>query len=357
MMDQHCPSPPSQAAAQYTPKYLWDSDLVLIGSPVFSTPLRGLLLPDAGISGNGPNSSPFMSMMRQHGDGFYSPTVSQAFKHLDAHTGGRGSECGESPTWAFPESSPNTLPVRRDVFPGLQVKVPYDHFAVQVDSMADRTLGNPFPRIYADIPKSYYHMTDESRAITEVVADLGENERSMTEKPQTPMMPFGAKPFLDNCSCTPTCSTSSATRVRMVPQEANQVLQTYNEGEYLANLDLVASAPAPLPKICIPEDRGMGVRKKAKKRYQCGFCCASFSQRQGLTRHSKDKHGPKERCSFCVEFTWSKGRRYVYRRHLQEEHPEVVSPSVQVSAAPITRRGINKKGPHFRQNSIARRTS
>ncbi len=101
----------------------------------------------------------------------------------------------------------------------------------------------------------------------------------------------------------------------------------------------------------------MKVEKMAKEPYQCSSCCVSFSQRQGLTRHNKDKHEPKERCSFCVEFTWSQGRRYVYRKHLREEHPDVVMPSVSATPAIARRRGINLKGRHFRQNSIARRTS
>ena len=81
----------------------------------------------------------------------------------------------------------------------------------------------------------------------------------------------------------------------------------------------------------------------AKKLYQCNSCYISFSQRQGLTRHTKDKHLPKKRCSLCVEFTWPQGRLYLYRRHIQEEHPGFSLPSVDTT--PIAhKRGVKLQG-------------
>ena len=103
-------------------------------------------------------------------------------------------------------------------------------------------------------------------------------------------------------------------------------------------------------------DRGTWVEEMAKKPYQCGFCSLSFSQRQGLTRHSKDKHSPRIQCEFCEKFTWSQGRLYLYRYHLEEEHPGIVSPSVGVFSMNRRRRGVKLKGQHIHEHAIAPRT-
>lgn len=66
--------------------------------------------------------------------------------------------------------------------------------------------------------------------------------------------------------------------------------------------------------------------------YEYSSCSLNFAQRQGFKWHNKDKHELKRGCSFCAQFTcqWSQGRRYVYRRHLPEEHPGVVLPSLDL---------------------------
>src|SRR6266702_2405623 len=98
MMNQPYRSPLSQATVQCFPKSSWD--LVLIEGLGSSTQLRGLPVSDTGISGNGWNSSPFLSMTQQHGNGFYPPTVGHDSKYV------------YSATWTLPESPPNTLLVR-----------------------------------------------------------------------------------------------------------------------------------------------------------------------------------------------------------------------------------------------------
>jgi hypothetical protein len=101
-------------------------------------------------------------------------------------------------------------------------------------------------------------------------------------------------------------------------------------------------------------DRGTSVEESGEKLYECSFCRVSFAQPQGLRRHSKDIHSPKKRCEVCVKFTWSQGRSYVYRKHLEDEHPGFVSQSVR--ATPIRRRrGVKLKDRHCR--GIARRDS
>ena len=102
------------------------------------------------------------------------------------------------------------------------------------------------------------------------------------------------------------------------------------------------------------QDQSTREEEMTEKPYQCGICRVRFVQRQGLTRHRKDTHLPKKRCAFCVDFTWPQGRRYIYQKHLQEEHPGSLSAS---SAIPILcRRLVKLKGKRFREISIARRT-
>ncbi|KAH8991506.1 hypothetical protein EDB92DRAFT_660987 [Lactarius akahatsu] len=65
-------------------------------------------------------------------------------------------------------------------------------------------------------------------------------------------------------------------------------------------------------------------KRREKKKYWCPGCKSGFSQSQVLGRHIKDKHETKQACSFCVSFTWSRGRPHLYREHLQIRHPQVV---------------------------------
>ena len=69
------------------------------------------------------------------------------------------------------------------------------------------------------------------------------------------------------------------------------------------------------------------------QKYRCSSCGRRFTQPQVLGRHVKDMHETKESCSHCVSFTFSRGRPYVYRKHLAREHPEVASPEVQEEAS------------------------
>lgn len=73
--------------------------------------------------------------------------------------------------------------------------------------------------------------------------------------------------------------------------------------------------------------------ERPKKKYWCSICGGDYSLPQVLVRHVKDMHEPKESCSHCLSqglsFTFSRGRPYVYRRHLTRQHPELVPPEVR----------------------------
>ncbi|KAI9436351.1 hypothetical protein H4582DRAFT_469911 [Lactarius indigo] len=334
-MDQHRRSPLSQATLQCSPGSSWDP--VLTRGLGFSTQLRGLLVPGTGIvPGNGWNSSPVPSMAHRDENEFHPPTMDttvnsrpllgNSLDHYPTHSPSDETSVDNVHQWPIV-----SLCSFRDVFPGPQtpVDVPDEQFAVQSDPMADRTLRAHFPRFDTDSPRSYDQMTTELWVITDIVANSSDHERCTTES-QIPMIPFGAALLQpEDRSCSPTSfthSTGGAMRLRVMSQEINQASGTYNEGDHLPK---VTSSPTPLLRSFTPRDQRMGVKDK---RYQCGSCYVRFVQRQGLTRHSKDKHKPKKRCGFCAEFTWPQGRRYIYRRHLREEHPGVVSPT------PIARR-------------------
>ena len=64
------------------------------------------------------------------------------------------------------------------------------------------------------------------------------------------------------------------------------------------------------------------------KKYRCEDCGAGFSQQQGLSRHKRDIHSPTNQCPHCT-FRWSRGRIYLFRRHIEREHPEVTLPDTR----------------------------
>src|SRR6266702_4062321 len=84
-------------------------------------------------------------------------------------------------------------------------------------------------------PLTDTQMTNQAQAITDVVAYSSDHDRFMTEETQIQMMPFGARPFPDDGSSSPTsfkCSTGGATRLCTMPQDANQASRTHNKDEH-----------------------------------------------------------------------------------------------------------------------------
>jgi len=61
-------------------------------------------------------------------------------------------------------------------------------------------------------------------------------------------------------------------------------------------------------------------RHQAHKPYPCNVCRKKYAQSQGLLRHYREKHHPML-CGHCGAFEW--GRPYLYKEHLQKEHPNV----------------------------------
>ncbi|KAI9433806.1 hypothetical protein H4582DRAFT_2060498 [Lactarius indigo] len=287
-----------------------------VSDPGYSTRLWSPLAQDADISYDTLDSSQLASTAQQNGNSYSYSTVGQVDATANIY----------NPVVAG-SSDHQHLPT----FSGLD----------EVDSMANGAQRNA--RFDSDTSQTDDQTPNESRVVTDVISNLSDHRRYKTEETQILMMPFGAKL---ECSYHPTsfkCSTSGSRRPSMKYKEASRASPIHKEGEHLgyairqaADLDLVASALDLPSQSCTPQDGGMRVEKMAKKQYQCSSCRAIFSQRQGLSRHRKDKHEPKNRCGFCTVFTWSKGRNYNYQRHLREEHPEAVQ----------SPRGVNVEGWH-----------
>ena len=107
--------------------------------------------------------------------------------------------------------------------PQTRVKVSDDQYKVQVDYMDTRG------------PKTLYaHLnndTHQPRAIAIVLGNPRDHEHPMTEEANAPMMSFGGKPSLDNCSCSQTYQTSGAKILIVKPQEGYETSQSQRHGE------------------------------------------------------------------------------------------------------------------------------
>ncbi|KAH9032384.1 hypothetical protein EDB83DRAFT_2419020 [Lactarius deliciosus] len=87
------------------------------------------------------------------------------------------------------------------------------------------------------------------------------------------------------------------------------------------NGPLVASfIPTSVPQS---QGRSADTTERCEKKNWCSLCKIYFSQPQVLGRHKKDKHELKEPCSFCTSFKWSRGRPYLYKKHLRIRHFQI----------------------------------
>lgn len=61
-----------------------------------------------------------------------------------------------------------------------------------------------------------------------------------------------------------------------------------------------------------------------RTRVWCPNCGAGFVQKQGLNRHKSDKHSPPNVCYLCGIFKWPTSREYLFTKHLERHHSEVL---------------------------------
>jgi len=67
-----------------------------------------------------------------------------------------------------------------------------------------------------------------------------------------------------------------------------------------------------------------------RARYRCKICGEGFAQPQGVRRHHLEKHEPRL-CPHCHTFKWA--RRYLFKKHLKEVHPDVDPEAATLDAA------------------------
>jgi hypothetical protein len=70
--------------------------------------------------------------------------------------------------------------------------------------------------------------------------------------------------------------------------------------------------------------------------YLCGVCGGKFAQVQGVKRHHREKHEPRQ-CPHCHAFRW--GRLYLFKKHLKMKHPEI---DPELATSSVTRRNRRK---------------
>lgn len=112
-----------------------------------------------------------------------------------------------------------------------------------------------------------------------------------------------------------------------------------------------ASDSAPSAQVSVSSDQDAKVGMATRTLYRCS-CGAEYSQSQGLSRHKKDKHEPRIPCRFCASFTWSRGRLYLYKEHLQDKHSGVTHATHH---AQIRAKGVRKKS-HRSKNFVSKST-
>ena len=120
-------------------------------------------------------------------------------------------------------------------------------------------------------------------------------------------------------SCHAHCGVYGFAELSMSGQGASS-LHSPHQNEESPSLNL---QPAD-HHVTIPSSIASSQVSPADEILWCRDCGVSFSQRQGLNRHNRDKHSPRNICSLCGVFVWSSGRKYLFIRHLRRHHPGAV---------------------------------
>ncbi|KAH9024142.1 hypothetical protein EDB85DRAFT_280513 [Lactarius pseudohatsudake] len=91
-------------------------------------------------------------------------------------------------------------------------------------------------------------------------------------------------------------------------------------------LDFILTSQAgrhPIASSSIASSTRVARPGRNRSRFSCHACDLSFVQRQGLNRHNRDKHRPRNICPHCGVFKWSPARRYLFTKHFERDHSGV----------------------------------
>ena len=162
-----------------------------------------------------------------------------------------------------------------------------------------------------DIPRRPTQCNTDSLAITLETASVSPYQQSPSPSPNT---------IASHLSLSPSSpgSLSGVFAVNSQPWQDVEIAESQTSPEAPSSVE---TDPEP-PTIQQEGTRGTTV---AEEPNYCHHCLVSFTQPQGFRRHLKDMHEDKELCTHCSSFKWSRGRPYLYRRHLRLKHSEVTS--------------------------------
>ena len=161
-----------------------------------------------------------------------------------------------------------------------------------------------------DIPRRPTQCNADSLAITLETASVSPYQQSPSPRPHT---------IANHLSKSPSSprSLSDVFTVNSQPWPDVAIAESETSPEAPSSVET-----DPEPPTMQEGTRGTTV---AEEPNYCHYCRVSFTQPQGFRRHLKDMHEDKESCTHCSSFKWSRGRPYLYRRHLRLKHSEVMS--------------------------------
>lgn len=102
------------------------------------------------------------------------------------------------------------------------------------------------------------------------------------------------------------------------------------------------------------QSRSANTMERCEKKNWCSHCEIGFSQSQVLGRHIKDKHKTKDSCPLCTSFKWSRGRPYLYRKHLRIRHPEIPPPDVRQKGSKTPKESLKSQALSTRLDQSSR---
>ncbi|KAH9171139.1 hypothetical protein EDB89DRAFT_1973124 [Lactarius sanguifluus] len=107
---------------------------------------------------------------------------------------------------------------------------------------------------------------------------------------------------------------------------SSAIPHSIHQNEDAALLDFISASQKgrhPIASSSIASSIRVVQAGRNRSKFSCRVCDVGFVQRQGLNRHNRDKHQPRNICPHCGVFTWSPARHYLFTKHFERDHPGV----------------------------------